>query len=192
MLSLLVGACWDKLSYLLQGNVSDKVRVSDQPDIVSSLTEWFVGFSLNSCFPFLICSETLKQQPGVFGSSSDLPPDPRTAGGGQFIGFLERAGPSIWQILRPVQEGLCNRLVFTSKLVVVLKPLAWGDGLWQLVLPIPWSVEELFQDDNLLVSTKAHFWGVGWWEGSICFCEYFDSFPPVAELGQSQGVKLES
>lgn len=70
MLSLLVGACWDELLYLLQGNVSDKVRVSDQPDVVSSLTEWFVGFSLNSCFPFLIRSETLKQQPGGFGSSA--------------------------------------------------------------------------------------------------------------------------
>ena len=106
MLSLLVGACWDKLLYLLQGKVSDKVRVPDQSDVVSSLTEWLVGFSLNSCFPFLIHSETLK--PLVFGSSSYLHPDPRTAGGAQFSSSLEHAGPSIWQILRPMQEGLCK------------------------------------------------------------------------------------
>lgn len=35
-------ACWDKLLDLLQGQVLAKVRVSDQPDVVSSFTEWFV------------------------------------------------------------------------------------------------------------------------------------------------------
>lgn len=63
------------------------------------------------------------------------------------------------------------------------KLLARGNG--QLVLPIPRCVEELLQDDNLLVSTKT----LSCVCGTVCFCECFDSFPPVAKLWQSQGVK---
>lgn len=61
-----MGACRDEFSRLLQGKVSDKVRVSDQPDVVSSLAEWFVAFSLNSFFLLPGHSETLKPQPGFW------------------------------------------------------------------------------------------------------------------------------
>lgn len=40
----------------------DKVRGSDQPDVESSPTAWFVGFALNSCFALLIHSEILNPQ----------------------------------------------------------------------------------------------------------------------------------
>lgn len=47
--------------------------------------------------------------------------------------------------------GLC----LLGILSLSYKLLAQGHGLWQSLLPNPWSIEELFQDDNLLVSTKA-------------------------------------
>jgi len=73
MLSLLVGACWDKLSYLLQGTGLDKVRGSEQPDVVSSCAEWFVW--QNSCF-LPVHSETLELQPGYWLLVNPQVPEP--------------------------------------------------------------------------------------------------------------------
>lgn len=81
--------------------------------------------------------------------------------------------------------GLCLLQILSLS----YKLLAQGHGLWQSLLPNPWSIEELFQDDNLLVSTKAFFFFLRR-KGSTCFCGCFGSFPSVAKLRLSQGVKL--
>lgn len=58
---------------LAAGESVDKVRGSDQPDVVSSPSVRFVGFTLNSCFAFLTHSETLNSQFGILAAHQSCP-----------------------------------------------------------------------------------------------------------------------
>lgn len=97
-------ACWDKLLDLLQGQVLAKVRVSDQPDVVSSFTEWFV--SLNACFPLLCPFRNSKTTSWLSA--------PRQIHRSQSCcwcvvgGSLECAAPAICHIPGTMWAGLCK------------------------------------------------------------------------------------
>lgn len=60
------------------------------------------------------------------------------------------------------------------------------------MLPSPWSVEELFQDENLLVSTKPPFLVCVYVSVNVLIFFFFSSpsFLSVLKLGLSQAVKL--
>lgn len=106
----------------------DKVRGSDQPDVVSSPSAWFVGFALNSCFLFLIHSETLNPQLSFLAAHQSCS---QICWWGQFSASQDFTDPSAWQIQISMQEGLCFGLVcLKTHCPTNSLPREMGSGSW--------------------------------------------------------------
>lgn len=111
---------------LAAGQSVDKVRGPDQPDVVSSPSARFVGFAFNTCFAFLIHSETLNHSL-VFWLPIRAAPKSQICWWGQFRSSQD---PLAGRSKDPCRK--CSVMgLFASKLIVLQNPCP---GRWALAV----------------------------------------------------------